>query len=75
MNARSAQTALIPSLATSAAIVMADSFKTDHTIEKGKGDNSLGKDPASTAIKHRPGDAAIHARFSASIKDIAPEKR
>src|SRR5438445_4922807 len=40
-----------------------------------KGDNFLGKDPASTKIKHRPVDPAAHARFSAPITNIAPEKR
>jgi hypothetical protein len=40
-----------------------------------KGDNFLGKDPASTTVKHRPVDAAAHAEFSAGIKRIAPEKR
>ena len=36
---------------------------------------NLGKDPASTKVKHRPVDAAAHARFAESIKSIAPEKR
>jgi hypothetical protein len=40
-----------------------------------KNDNYLGKDPASTAIKHRPVDAAAHARFAAAIAQIPPEKR
>jgi uncharacterized protein len=40
-----------------------------------KGDNFLGKDPASTKIRHRPVDAQVHANFSASIKGIPPEKR
>jgi len=40
-----------------------------------KGDNCLGKDPASTRVKHRPVDAAEHALFSADIRRIAPEKR
>ena len=39
------------------------------------GDNYLGKDPASTKVKHRPVDAAVHAAFSAAIKTIPPEKR
>jgi hypothetical protein len=40
-----------------------------------KGDNYLGKDPASTKVKHRPVDAAAHARFAASIKTIPPRER
>jgi len=39
------------------------------------GDNFLGKDPASTTIKHRPVDPVRHAVFSAPIKNIPPEKR
>ena len=40
-----------------------------------KGDNFLGKDAASTKVKHRPVDAQTHAKFSASIRGIPPEKR
>jgi uncharacterized protein len=40
-----------------------------------RGDNFLGKDPASTVVKHRPVDAAAHARFSAEIKRLPPEQR
>ena len=40
-----------------------------------KGDNWLGKDPASTKVKHRPVDPAAHARFIEAIKGIAPERR
>ena len=40
-----------------------------------KGDNFLGKDPASTKPKHRPVDAAAHARFAATIKGIPPRQR
>jgi hypothetical protein len=40
-----------------------------------KGDNFLGKDPASTKVKHRPVDPAAHAAFSAAIRTILPEKR
>ena len=40
-----------------------------------KGDNFLGKDPASTRIRHRPVDPATHSKFSASIREIPPEKR
>ncbi len=39
------------------------------------GDNYLGKDPASTTVKHRPVDAAAHATFVAKIRGIPPEKR
>jgi len=38
-------------------------------------DNYLGKDPASTRVRHRPVDAAAHAKFAAAIKGFAPEKR
>ena len=40
-----------------------------------KGDNYLGKDPASTKIKHRPVDWAAHARFAAELKLIRPRDR
>jgi hypothetical protein len=40
-----------------------------------KGDNFLGKDPASTKIKHRPVDGEAHARFASSLKLIPPEAR
>lgn len=40
-----------------------------------KGDNYLGKDPASTKVKRRPVDPAAHAAFSAAIRNIPPEKR
>ena len=40
-----------------------------------KGDNFLGKDPASVTIKHRPVDKAAHARFADAIRGIAPHKR
>ncbi len=40
-----------------------------------KGGNFLGKDPASTTVRHRPVDAAAHARFASALKGIAPEKR
>ena len=39
------------------------------------GENFLGKYPASTAVKHRPVDAAAHAALLASIKTLPPEKR
>ena len=40
-----------------------------------KGDNFLGKDPASAIVKHRPVDAHAHARFAAPIRSIPPEQR
>ncbi len=40
-----------------------------------KGDNYLGKDPASTKINHRPVDPVVHAKFLAMVKNIPPDKR
>lgn len=40
-----------------------------------RGDNYLGKDPASTTVRHRPVDAAAHAAFVARFRGIAPEQR
>ena len=40
-----------------------------------KGDNWLGKDPASTKARHRPADLAAHAEFAANIRTIPPELR
>ena len=40
-----------------------------------KGDNYLGKDPASSKVMHRPVNAAAHAKFAAPIEKIPPEKR
>lgn len=40
-----------------------------------RGVNFLGKDPASTTIKHRPVDVVAHAEFSTPIRNIPPEKR
>ena len=40
-----------------------------------KGDNYLGKDPASSKAKHRPVDPAAHEKFAAPIRKIPPEKR
>ena len=36
---------------------------------------SLGHQPASTKVRHRPIDSDAHATFSGAIKAIAPEKR
>jgi hypothetical protein len=35
----------------------------------------LGKDPASSQIKHRPVDEDAHALFAAAIKTIPPASR
>ena len=40
-----------------------------------KGDNFLGHDPASTAIKHSPVDRDRHARFAAAIKALPAHQR
>ncbi len=40
-----------------------------------KGDNYLGKDPASTKVRHRPVDPAVQAEFAARIRSIPPERR
>jgi uncharacterized protein len=40
-----------------------------------KGENYLGKYPASATIKHRSVSLAVHEQFSASIKELAPERR
>jgi len=40
-----------------------------------KGDNYLGKDPASTKVKHRPVDPAAQAQFAQPIRSIPPEQR
>ena len=39
------------------------------------GDNFLGKYPAGTKVRHRPVDAAAHARFVAELAAIPPERR
>ncbi len=40
-----------------------------------KGDNYLGKDLASTKVRHRPVDPAAHARFAAAIKTVPAHER
>ena len=40
-----------------------------------KGDNFLGKDPASSVRKHRPVDPQAHAALLAALRGIAPERR
>jgi hypothetical protein len=37
--------------------------------------NFLGKDPASTRVRHRPVDQLAHARFSAPIQGVPPHER
>ena len=40
-----------------------------------KGDNHLGKDPASTKVRHRPVDPAAHATLRSAIGNLPPERR
>lgn len=40
-----------------------------------KGGNYLGKDPASTKIKHRPVNLADHAQFAAELKKMRVDER
>jgi hypothetical protein len=40
-----------------------------------KGDNYLGKDPASTVVRHRPVDPVKHGAFAEAIKRVEPEDR
>ena len=40
-----------------------------------KGDNFLGKDPATTKVRHRPVDTTAHAQFAAAIRPIEPKNR
>jgi len=40
-----------------------------------KGDNYLGKYPASATVKHRPVDLEAHAQLAARLRAIPPEKR
>lgn len=40
-----------------------------------KNHNYLGKDPASTTVKHRPVDSAAHAAFAAPIAALPPARR
>jgi len=40
-----------------------------------KNGNYLGKDPASTTVKHRPVDQASHNQFAMPIRDIPPHQR
>jgi hypothetical protein len=40
-----------------------------------RGDNYLGRYPASSKVRHRPVDIAVHAEFAAPIEPIPPERR
>jgi hypothetical protein len=40
-----------------------------------KGNNFLGKDPASTVVKHRPVDPASHAALVAKLERVPPHER
>jgi uncharacterized protein len=40
-----------------------------------KDDNFLGKDQASTHVRHRPVDAAAHAQFSVDLRRVPPAER
>jgi uncharacterized protein len=40
-----------------------------------RNDNYLGKDPASTRVKHRPVDLAAHARLAAAIANVPAHQR
>jgi uncharacterized protein len=37
--------------------------------------NTLGNNPASTQVRHRPVDIAAHAAFAASLQGVPPEQR
>jgi hypothetical protein len=40
-----------------------------------RGDNYLGKDPASTKVIHKPVNVVQHDEFANGIKNVPPEKR
>ncbi len=40
-----------------------------------KGDNFLGKDPASTVVRHRLVNEIEHEKFSATLRHVPPQKR
>lgn len=40
-----------------------------------KGDNHLGRYPASTQVKHRPVDPVAHRAFAEPLRRLAPEER
>src|SRR4051812_13751000 len=41
----------------------------------GQRDNSLGRYPASTSVRHKPVDAALHAALLAAVGRLGPEQR
>lgn len=40
-----------------------------------KGNNYLGADPASTTVRHRPVDPAVHAAFAETLRHVPPAQR
>jgi len=40
-----------------------------------KDNNFIGHDPASTTVKFRPVDPAVHLQFSTRLRRIPPEQR
>ena len=40
-----------------------------------KGDNYLGKDPASTVVRHRPVNRARHLAFADALRHVEPQDR
>ncbi len=44
-------------------------------LQNWKGDNFLGKDPASTTVRHRPIDIYAHQQLIQKVGEISPEKR
>ena len=44
-------------------------------VKNWRNGNFLGKDAASSKVKHRPVDVEAHARFAAPIRNIPPGKR
>ena len=75
-NVRSVRYALMPCWAMSvqiAAVVLC--LRPIRPSTNWRNDNFLGKDPASTKVKHRPVDPVAHAQFATEIKTIPPEKR
>jgi uncharacterized protein len=44
-------------------------------VQPWRGEDYLGKKPASTAVKHRPVDVASHAALRARVGNTPPERR
>jgi len=44
-------------------------------VRNWRNNNYLGAIPACIAVKHKPVDATVHARFSGEIRKLAPDKR